>query len=157
MTVFRVVVFVDEKRSGRTLDGIDIKSDFLSSLSKVQAVFIADRGLNTEKRNEIKDACDRAGIELQDFTGYLNNLGGRIPVSGVLELINGEVILIKDGQETKYPSSKEAIASLKDRYYVKSISGARIELARPSSVAYVGYEAWAQQYKDETGEDVSFF
>ncbi len=156
-TPFRAVVVVDEKRAGRMLDGIVIKSDFLSSLPDVRVVFIADHGLSTEKRKEIKEICEKKGIELQDFTGYLSNLGGRIPVSEVLELIKGEVVLIKDGKQTEYPSSKEAIASLKDRYEIKSISEAKIELARPSSAAYVGYEAWAKQYKERTGEDVSFF
>ena len=62
-----------------------------------------------------------------------------------------------DGKETTYPSGTEAIQSLKDRYDIKSISEAKIELIKPSSAAYVGYEAWAEQHKAQTGEDISFF
>ena len=34
---------------------------------------------------------------------------------------------------------------------------AKIEVVKPSSSACVGYDAWAQQHKEQTGEDVSFF
>ncbi len=156
-TPFRATVVVDEKSAGKSLDGVNIVADFSSALSLVRAVFIADPNLKAEKRKEIKDKCDEAGIELQDYTGYLSNLGGKIPTSSLLELINGPVKLVIDGKETVYNTGEEAIASLKDRYDIKSISGAKIELAKPSSTAYVGYDAWAQQHKEQTGEDVSFF
>lgn len=156
-TPFRATVVVDEKSAGKSLDGVTVVSDFAGALSSVRAVFIADPNLSAEKRKEIKDKCDEAGIELQDYTGYLSNLGGRIPTSSLLELISGPVTLVIDGKETVYNNGEEAIASLKDRYDIKSISGAKIELVKPSSTAYVGYDAWAQQHKEQTGEDVSFF
>ncbi len=156
-TPFRATVVFDEKSAGKTLDGVGIVGDFEKALSSVRAVFIADPNLSAEKRKEIRDACDTAGIELQDYTGYLSNLGGRIPTSSLLDLVEGPVTLIIDGDEKKYESGEEAIKSLRDRYDIKSISGAKIELAKPSSSAYVGYDAWAQQHKEQTGEDVSFF
>lgn len=156
-TPFRATVVVDEKSAGKSLDGIEITADFPKALSSVRAVFIADPNLSAEKRNEIKEKCDAAGIELQDYTGYLSNLGGRIPVSSLLELVKGPVTLVIDGDEKKFESGEEAVKSLKDRYDIKAISGARIELGKPASAAYVGYDAWAQQHKEQTGEDVSFF
>lgn len=156
-TPFRATVIVDEKSAGKTLDGIEVKADFASALHSVRAVFIADPNLDAEKRKEIKRKCEEAGIELQDYTGYLSNLGGRIPTASLLELVNGPVTLIIDGNEKEYLSGEEAVRSLKDRYDIRSISGAKIELAKPNSSAYVGYEAWAQQHKETTGEDISFF
>ena len=156
-TPFRPTVIVDEKSAGKTLDGIEVVSDFNAALTKVRAVFIADPNLSAEKRKEIKEACDTAGIELQDYTGYLSNLGGRIPTSSLLELVKGKITLVIDGKETEFASGEEALKSLKDRYEIKSIEGAKVELIKPSSAAYVGYDAWAQQHKEQTGEDVSFF
>lgn len=156
-TPFRPTVVVDEKSAGKTLDGISIISDFTSALTKVRAVFIADPNLSVEKRKEIKDKCEEAGIELQDYTGYLSNLGGRIPTASLLELIKGDITLIIDGKEQTFPSGEEALKALKERYEIKSIEGARVELTKPTSAAYVGYDAWAQQHKEQTGEDVSFF
>ena len=156
-TPFRAAVAVDEKSAGKTLDGVPIRADFASALKDVRAVFIADPNLSAVKRKEIKEACEETETELRDFTGYLSNLGGRIPVSSLLELTKGRVILVMDGKERAFASGEEALASLKDRYEIKSIEGAKIELARPSSAAYAGYDAWAQQHKEQTGEDVSFF
>ena len=156
-TPFRAAVVIDEKSAGKTLDGVPIKAGFAENLSTVRAVFIADPFLPAKKRKEIKEACEAAGIELQDYTGYLSNLGGRIPVSGLLELVKDKVTLVIDGKETAFSSGEEALKSLKDRYDIHSISNAKVELIKPSSTAYVGYDAWAQQHKEQTGEDVSFF
>ncbi len=156
-TPFRATVVIDEKSAGKALDGVPIQADFTENLPKVRAVFIADPNLSAEKRKDIKDACETAGVELQDYTGYLSNLGGRIPTSSLLELTKGKVTLVIDGKATDYESGEAALSSLKDRYDVKSIEGAKVELIKPSSAAYVGYDAWAQQHKEQTGEDVSFF
>ena len=156
-TPFRATVIADEKSAGKTLDGINVVSDFSEALPSVRAVFIADPNLTEEKRKEIRVKCEEANIELQDYTGYLSNLGGRIPTSTLLELIKGPVTLVIDNLEQTYPSGEEAIMSLKDRYDISAIEGAKVILVKPSSTAYVGYEAWAEQHKEQTGEDVSFF
>lgn len=156
-TPFRAAVVVDEKSAGKTLDGISIVSDLDAALPKVRAAFIADPALSAEQRKEIREKCDAAGVELQDYTGYLSNLGGRIPVSSLLELVKGPVTLTVDGKEETYDSGEAAVNALRDRYEIKAIEGAKIELAKPSSAAYIGYDAWAQQHKEQTGEDVSFF
>lgn len=156
-TPFRAIVVVDEKSAGKSLDGIPVQAKFEENLSSVRAVFIADPSLIAERRKEIKEKCEEAGVELQDYTGYLSNLGGRIPTSSLLELMKGPVTLIIDGKESVYKCGEEAIGSLKDRYDIKCIEGAKVELIKPSSTAYIGYDAWAQQHKEQTGEDVSFF
>jgi len=40
---------------------------------------------------------------------------------------------------------------------VDEIQDARIYLRKASPAAYAGYEEWAQQHKEDTGEEVSFF
>lgn len=156
-TPFRAKVVVDEKSAGKTINGVPIRADFDKELTSVRAVFIADPNLTAEKRNEIRKKCEAAGVEVQDYTGYLTNLGGRVPVSSLLELAGGKVTLVIDGRETEYESGEEAIRSIRDRYDVKRIEGMKIELARSAGSAYTGYEAWARQHKEQTGEDVSFF
>ena len=156
-TPFRATVMVDEKDAGKTMDGVSVTNDFEKALSGVRAVFIADPNLSAEKRREIKEKCEEKQIELQDYTGYLSNLGGRIPVSGLLELVRGPVTLNLDGQKKEYSSGEEALKDLRDRYDIEAIEGATLSLKKPASTAYVGYEAWAQQHKEQTGEDVSFF
>lgn len=156
-TPFRAAVVVDARSAGKTLDGIPVVADFAEALPGVRAVFIADNNLTAEQRKEIKEKTEEAGIELQDYTGYLSNLSGTVPVSSLLTLAEGPVTLVIDGQQTEYASGEEALRSLRDRYDVAAVQSPAITLRRPSSAAYVGYEAWAQQHKEQTGEDVSFF
>lgn len=155
-TPFKVAAIVDEKSAGQSLDGVPVVKEM--DLKSIQTVFIADPGLSAEKRKDIKEKCDAAGIELQDFTGFFRNMGGRIPVASLLELNQGPVTLVVDGKEQKFASGSEAIASLSERYDVVSIEGARITLTKPSAAgAYAGFESWAQEHKEKTGEDISFF
>lgn len=156
-TPFRAIVAVDAKSAGKTLDGIPIVANYEEVFSSVKAVFIADPNLSVEKKREIKQKTEELGIEYQDYTGYLNNLGGRIPVSSLLELAKGPITLIVDGKEQNYISGEDALKALNDRYEIRSVEGARIELTKKASTAYVGYEAWAKQHQEETGEEVSFF
>ena len=156
-TPFRATIAIDEKSAGKTLDGIPIAANYEDAISSVKAVFIADPNLSAEKKKEIKQKADELGIEFQDYTGYLNNLGGRIPVSSLLELAKGPVTLIINDQEQNYNSGEEALQSLKERYSIQSIEGMKIALEKPASTAYVGYETWAKKHQEETGEEVSFF
>ena len=156
-TPFRATIAIDEKSAGKALDGIPIAADYEEVLDSVKAVFIADPNLSTEKKREERQKAEEHGIEFQDYTGYLNNLGGRIPVSALLELAKGPVTLTVDGKEQSYSSGEEALQSLKERYDIQSIEGMKIVLTKPVPTAYVGYEAWAKQHQEETGEEVSFF
>ena len=155
-TPFKVTAIVDKNSAGQSLDGVPVVKEM--DLKSIQTVFIADPGLSAEQRKDIKEKCDAAGIELQDFTGFFRNMGGRIPVASLLELVQGPVTLLMDGKEQKFASGSEAVASLSERYDVRSIEGARITLDKPNaSGAYAGFESWAQEHKEKTGEDISFF
>ncbi len=156
-TPYRVTAVVDGKSAGKTMYGIPVAADIDAVLPKVKAVFIADNSLSAEQRKAIKAKAKAAGAEVQDYTGYLSNLGGNIPVTALLEIAEGPVTLVIDGQKTDFASGKEALQSLRERYDVTAIHSPEITLRKFASAAYVGYEAWAQQHKEETGEDVSFF
>lgn len=156
-TAFRPIVVVDKKNAGKTLNGIPVVEDLDKALQKVQAVFVADPTLDAKERKAIKEKTESLNLELQDYTGYLSNLGGKVPLASLLELTNGIVSVTVDGQENKYESGEAALKALTGRYEVAAISDLKVELKKPNTIAYAGYEAWAQQHKEETGEDVSFF
>ena len=115
------------------------------------------RKVSAETRKEIRKRCEEEGIEVQDYTGVLANLGGRVPVASLLWLSRGPVTLVNEWGERTFPDGEEALKELQDRYEVDSIEGAKIFLRKSVSGAYVGYDAWAEQHKEDTGEDVSFF
>ena len=156
-TAFRAVAAVDEKSAGKSLDGVPVTADLDKALDSVKAVFIANSRLTEEKRQEIRKAAEARGIEVQDYSGYLSNLGGRIPLTALLELTRGPVTVKIDQKEQTFASGEETINALKTRYDIAAIEGLKLELKQPNAAPYIGYEAWAKQHKEETGEDVSFF
>ena len=156
-TPYRVMMAVDGKRAGRSLNGVPVVADYGKFLGSVKAVFIADRKLSAEERKEIRKRCEEEGIEVQDYTGVLANLGGRVPVASLLWLNRGPVTLVTEWGERTFPDGEEALKELQDRYEVDSIEGAKIFLRKSATGAYVGYDAWAEQHKEDTGEEVSFF
>ena len=154
---FRPVVIVDRKNAGKTLNGVPVTADLDKALQQVKAVFIADPTLETEERKNIRAKTEALGLELQDYSGYLSNLGGKVPLSSLLELAGGSVTVSVDGQEREYESGEAALKEITGHYEVSAIHGMKIELKQSASIPYAGYDAWAKQHKEETGEDVSFF
>ena len=154
---FRPMVIVDRANAGKTLNGVPVVADLDKALQDVQAVFIADSSLDAEERRKIRTKTEALGLELRDYTGYLSNLSGKVPLSSLLELADGPVAVTVDGQENVYESGEAALKAIIGHYEVAAIRGMKVELRKPDSVAYAGYDAWAKQHKEETGEDVSFF
>ena len=154
---FRPVAVVDAKGAGKTLDGVPVVADLDAALRSVQAVFVADPTLDRAQRDAIRQKAEERDIDFQDYTGYLGNLGRRVPLAARLELAEGPVTIAIEGVEKTFDSGEAALKALSGRYDVARVKGLKLELKKPSSTAFVGYEAWAQQYKEQTGEEVSFF
>ena len=136
------------RESGRSMDGIPVEKLDLEKING-KPVFIADKELSESDRERIRGAAS----EITDFTGALSNNTGYLPVSTLLSLSSGPVVLVVDGKEKRFGSGREALESLKDRYAVKSIRGATIELEKSEDWT----AGFAADYKAVTGEDVSFF
>lgn len=135
------------RESGRSMDVIPVIEMNLEK-NKGRPVFIADKELSEGDREKIRAVAS----EVTDFTGALSNTTGFLPVSTLLSLSSGPVTLVVDGKEREYKSGAAALESLKDRYSVKSIKGAKIELEAANDWT----AGFAADYKAVTGEDVSF-
>ena len=147
-TPYKPSLIISNSSAGRSLDGIPVEKLDLEKI-KGKPVFIADKELGADEREKIRAVAS----EVTDFTGALSNTSGYLPVSTLLSLSSGPVVLVVDGKEREYKSGAAALESLKDRYSVKKITGARIEL----EAAKDWTAGFAQDYKAVTGEDVSFF
>ena len=156
-TAYRPVVIVDGRNAGKTLDGIPVVADFCNTTSAVRAVILADPDVSAEEKKKIKDYAAEKRLEFQDFTGYFSNLGGRIPLTSLLEMTGGKVVMQVEGEKKTFESGEEALRSLTDRYDVAEIDEISLRLKKPEETAYAGFDSWAKQHKEQTGEDVSFF
>ena len=106
-----------------TMDGIPIITLDSIDWSEVNSVFIADPLLPSSTRQEIKARCDEKKIDLQDYTGFFSNLGGRLSLTELMSVVKGPVAVELDGKETRYEDGAAALESLKEKYEVKSIEG----------------------------------
>ncbi|MBR3079608.1 MAG: hypothetical protein IKH01_07325 [Prevotella sp.] len=166
-SAYRPVCVIDNKTSteGKTFDGIPVLNgtQFEAAATRyaVKAVFIADPALSVESRENIKTLCEGKGVELQDYTGYLSNLTGRVSLTALLEATKCPVVININTETREYPTGDEALKKLTDRYAINSVSanGSKlvIDLKENKTEAYAGYEAWLQKHKEETGEEVSYF
>lgn len=167
-SAYRPVCVIDSKSTtdGKTFDGIPVLSGAAQvegAISKygVKAVFIADPALSADSRDAMKNLCDSKGLDLQDYTGFLSNLTGRLSLTGLLEAARCPVIINNGNEMNEYADGHEALQYLTDRYVVNSVTanGGKlvIDVRENKSEAYAGYEAWLQKHKEETGEEVSYF
>ena len=109
----------------------------------------------------VKRFCEEKSLELQDYTGLLANLSGRLSLAGLLETVQGPVKIDCDGRIREYTDGPQALADLKDRCTVTSVGAeggcVLIGIRISRSEAYAGYEAWVKKHQEETGEEVSYF
>ena len=107
--------------SSSLMDGIPVVGEL--KLENVGAVFIADPLLPTTTRQEIKKQCDEKKIDLQDYTGFFSNLGGRLSLTELLSTIHGPLTIELDGKSMEYEDGAAALTTLTGQYEVKSIEG----------------------------------
>lgn len=141
--------------AGQSIDGIPVvgMQELPQALERyeVKSVFICDPMLPAADREEVKRAAgDR---EIVDYSGFLANLSGRVALSDLLETIKGPVTLSVDGQKTEYKTAQEAAAGLKQRYVIRRIEGTDLEIDLEEDRG----DSWMAEYRETTGEEVSFF
>ena len=156
-TAYRPVVIVDQQNAGKTMDGIPVVGDFCNSTNAVRAVILADPDVGAEERKKIKEYAAEKHLEFLDFTGYFSNLGGRVPLTSLLEMATGAVSIDVDQEKKTFANGEEALRSLTERYDVAEIDQISLRLKKPEETAYAGFDTWAKQHKEQTGEEVSFF
>ena len=164
-TALRAVCFLDgkEKDRGKSFDGIPVYA--LDEISKrikqygIKTVVITDNALTDAQRDMIREKS--AGIELVDYTGILSNTSGAVSLTSLLEMTQGPVTIQIDQESRQYENGMQAIHSLHDRYDIESVAADAgrvcVTLKKAGNQPYSGYDEWAKQYKEQTGEDVSFF
>lgn len=112
--------------SSSLMDGIPVVGEL--KLENVGAVFIADPLITTEERARIRKAADAAGADVQDYTGFFSNLGGRLSLTELLSTIHGPFSVVIDGKSREYNSGEQALQELNEKYVVKEIEGQTMKI-----------------------------
>lgn len=151
-TLYKPVVAIG---SGKAVHGIPVAQDVEEAIKGygVNCVIIADPAYSDRKREALGKLCDAASIELHDYSGFLKNQAGVLSLMDLTKVISGSA-RVRLGDRV-FDSVEQAMEELKGRYTVREISGddMTIEIVETANT----YEDWAKAYKEQTGEDVSFF
>lgn len=127
----------------------------------VECVILADTTMPGLIRREIRELCEANDVMVEDFSGYFQDMNGSVSVHRVLEYVSGEVELVMEGKSQQFLNGEEAILSVTGKYLIKKIFAVQnrlvIQLEKDILVPNDVNEAWVQAYKNETGEDISFF
>ena len=147
-------VAIAGKDSGWMMDGVPVVSmDEIETQIKdkdIKAVFIADKDLNKEQREHIKQVSE--GLELDDFTGYMSNQNGFLPLTNLLDVMDMPIVVDVDGQEQQFASAEECLSMLPGEYDVIKVQATKLVLKKREEDT-----SWMQVYQEQTGHEVSYF
>ena len=147
-------VAVAGKDSGWMMDGVPVISmDEIENQIKekeIKAVFIADKDLSKEQRDHIKQVSE--GLEIDDFTGYMSNQSGFLPLTNLLDVMDMPIVVDVDGKEQSFSSAEECLSTLPGEYDVVKVQATKLILKKREEDT-----SWMKVYQEQTGREVSYF
>lgn len=159
------VVDYHNRDAGWFMDGLPVLGGVESmkaALTKygIESVVIADHLMPQDVREQIRDICKEAGVEVQDVTAYAQGSGG-IGLRSLLEHTSGALEIELDGTVQSFEDGESAAQAFAEKCAVKTVSAKEnkvvIALEKDQTVLNNLNEAWVRDYERETGEDISFF
>ena len=116
----------------------------------VKAVFIADKDLSKEQRDYVRQVSE--GLEMEDFTGYMSNQSGFLPLTNLLDVMDMPIVVDVDGTEQKFSSAEECLSTLPGEYDVVHVQATKLILKKRQEDT-----EWMKVYQEQTGHEVSYF
>ena len=147
-------VAIAGKDSGWMMDGVPVISmDEIENQIKekeIKAIFIADKDLSKEQRDYIKNVSE--GLEMDDFTGYMSNQSGFLPLTNLLDVMDMPIVVDVDGNEQQFASAEECLSMLPGEYDVIKVQATKLVLKKREEDT-----SWMKVYQEQTGREVSYF
>lgn len=154
------------KHAHELMNGLPVVND-LSKMGEyiakyqVKCVILADSIMPMEIRERIRTACAQNKVEVQDFSGYLTNMGPGITPALLLRYVGGPVSLVIDGRGTVYENGEKAMMELHGNYSVEKLYAEDdtlvVVLTSPTIVLNDVHKDWVRDTEEETGKEISFF
>ena len=147
-------VAIAGKDSGWMMDGVPVVSleeiEEQIKENEIKAVFIADKDLSREEREHIKAVSE--GLEMDDFTGYMSNQTGFLPLTNLLDVMDMPIVVEVDGKEQQFNSAEECLSTLPGEYDVIKVQATKLVLKKREEDT-----SWMKVYQEQTGHEVSYF
>ena len=153
--LYRPVVVVGSDRNGKYVRGLPVIQNMENAITQyeINCIIVADPMLSDRKREALRRVCEREKIELHDYSGFLKNQSGALPLTDLNRVISGEV-RIQYGDQV-FDSFEQAMEALSGRYHVVEITGDNLTIEIEENTAAA--PDYTEGGKKENGEDVSFF
>lgn len=154
-SLYKPVVAAGSDKNGKYVYGLPVVQNIEMAMTQydIDCVIVADPVLSDRKREALRRVCEHNSIELHDYSGFLRNQSGNMPLTSVTQVVSGEV-KVRLGEQT-FDSVEQAMQALSGRYSVVEITGDNLVIEIQESDKPTA--EWATTYKQVTGEDVSFF
>lgn len=128
---------------------------------RIDRVVLADSVMPQEIRREVRQICKEIDVAVQNYSEFFQSTSGKIPLKTMLEYVNGPVVLKIGQEEFAYENPEQAALGTTEKYIVSSVCAKEgtiwMELIQDVLLPNDMQEEWVEQYREETGEDISFF
>lgn len=160
------ILDVRSTKRGLTLEGVPVWVGIESlkpavARYHVNCVIIADPILSKENREEITAICEELELPIQNFSMATLGDTAKVSFKALMQTLYGPVEVVLNGKAQTFPNGESAVAAYPDSYTVTKAEAAegklRVTLVRDGVHVNDTSEEWVQDYKKETGEEISFF
>ena len=127
----------------------------------VNRVILADTDMPEQIQKKVREICRDTDLPVQAFSEYFLGAPSRIHLNALLEMAQGPVEIEIQDQVKRYDSAEEAAMDNTEKYIVTAVSSGsgclRIKLIRDALIPNDMQADWIKTYREDTGEDISFF
>ena len=152
--------------AGKMVNGLPVLNDVnkLDEYFKhyqIKCVILADSLMPAEIRKQIRAACQKNDIEVQDFSGYLTSGGSGVTLRKLMEYAHGAVEIKLDGETELFTNSEQALMAYPGKYEIKRIYANAdvlgIEIAGKTVILNDTNADWVKDTENKSGAEISFF
>lgn len=152
--------------AGKMMNGLPVVADVAKldehfAKYQVKCVMLADSLMPAEIRKQIREACQKNDIEVQDFSGYLTGDGRNFTFKSLMEYARGPVEIKLDGKVHGFQNGEEALMAFPGKYDVKAIYAndgkVGVEIVGKKLILNDTNEDWVKDTQNKSGEEISFF
>lgn len=128
---------------------------------RIDRVVLADSVIPEQIRKEVRQICKEIDVAVQNYSDFFQSTFSKIPLKTMLEYVDGPVVLKIGQEEFAYENPEWAALSTTEKYIISSVCAKegviQMELIQDVLLPNDMQEEWVEQYREETGEDISFF
>ncbi len=153
--------------SGKSFNGLPVicgknAASEAVTIYGIRSVIIADNKLPKDFLESVYRVCAEHDIELRGFVIGTEYRSKHVEVRNLLRAVDGPIRIVEDGEDDiHFDGGRDALKSITRDCSVESIAALDneilLKIRHSESSDYESNDEWIKQYREETGNDISFF